>query len=244
VTQRDAGRRIRWYALRMNLQARQILEHLETVEAQRALRSADPALAERVHVLKEYQHQRFQSTYADLLGSPRFAGAARFFLEELYGPGDFSKRDSQFARVVPKLVILFPREVVMTVLALGELHALSEMLDTEMAWQVPPGPLDAAGYQRAWCAVGRAADRERQIRLTRQVGDALDAYTRNPLLRHSLRLMRTPARLAGLSELQVFLEKGFDTFGAMHGAKEFLDAIDRRERTIAAELYRGEAAAP
>ena len=36
-----------------------------------------------------------------LQGDARYAGAARFFLDELYGPGDFSQRDAQFARVVP-----------------------------------------------------------------------------------------------------------------------------------------------
>ena len=54
------------------------------------------------------------------------------------------------------------------------------------------------------------------------VGVALDSYTRNPLLRHTLRLMRTPAQAAGLSALQTFLERGFDTFRAMKGADTFL----------------------
>jgi hypothetical protein len=54
------------------------------------------------------------------------------------------------------------------------------------------------------------------------VGTALDRYTRNPLLRHSLRLMRGPAQAAGLGVLQAFLERGFDTFGEMRGATEFL----------------------
>jgi hypothetical protein len=85
--------------------------------------------------------------------------------------------------------------------------------------------------------VGRPADREAQILLMRRVADALDVYTRNPLLRHSLRLMRTPARLAGLPELQAFLEAGFDTFREMHGAQQFLDTVVQRERALAAWLF-------
>jgi hypothetical protein len=162
---------------------------------------------------------------------------ARFFLGELYGPGDFSKRDAQFARVVPGLVRLFPNEVVHTVQTLGDLHALSEELDTAMGSVVPDGPVGAAAYKEAWQTVGRRADRAAQIALMRRVGDALDAYTRNPLLRHSLRLMRGPARLAGLAELQSFLETGFDTFREMKGAKEFLDTVVQRERAFAAELF-------
>jgi hypothetical protein len=106
-----------------------------------------------------------------------------------------------------------------------------------MGRHVPAGAVDLAGYVAAWQAVGRPADREAQILLMRRVADALDVYTRNPFLRHSLRLMRTPARLAGLPELQAFLEAGFDTFGAMRGAQEFLDTVVRRERALAAWLF-------
>lgn len=221
----------------MNPQVQLILGLLREVEVERAARAADPQLAQRVRALKHYQHERFQHTYADLLAIPRYAKATGFFLEELYGPGDFSKRDAQFARVVPALVRLFPREVVLTVQTLGELHALSERLDTAMGRSVPDGPVDLAAYVKAWQAVSTPAEREAQIMLMRRVGDALDAYTRNPFLRHSLRLMRGPARVAGLPELQAFLECGFDTFREMHGASEFLDIVVQRERTIAASLF-------
>jgi hypothetical protein len=221
----------------MHAQAQAILDLLHQVDAQRALRAADPALAARVQAVKHYQHGRFQHTYEDLLAQPRYAQATCFFLEELYGPEDFTRRDMQFKRVVPALVRLFPQEVVLTVQTLGELHALSETLDTAMGEAVPSGTVDLAGYTRAWQRVGRPAERDKQIALTRRVGDALDGYTRNPLLRHSLRLMRGPARLAGLHELQAFLESGFDTFRAMRGAKDFLDTVVQREQAIAAWLF-------
>jgi len=221
----------------MNAQVQAILELLRRVDAQRELRMASPSLRDRVQAVKHYQHERFQHTYADLLAQPRYAQATRFFLEELYGPVDFTRRDTQFKRVVPGLVRLFPREVVLTVQTLGELHALSEELDTAMGRVVPPGPVNLGSYIAAWQAVGRPADREAQIVLMRRVADALDVYTRNPLLRHSLRLMRTPARLAGLPELQAFLEAGFDTFREMHGAQQFLDTVVQRERSLAAWLF-------
>lgn len=221
----------------MNAQGQAILEQLRQVDEQRALRAADPALAARVQAVKHYQHERFQHTYADLLAEPRYAKATRFFLDELYGPSDFTRRDAQFKRVIPALVRLFPHEVVLTVQTLGELHALSEALDTAMGRLVPPGAVALPAYAAAWQAVGRPADRHAQVMLTRRVADALDVYTRNPLLRHSLRLMRTPARLAGMGELQSFLESGFDTFREMRGARDFLDTVMRREEAVAAWLF-------
>ena len=90
-------------------------------------------MVQQVALLKGYQQQRFANTYADLLANPRYAKATDFFLQELYGPGDFSKRDSQFVRVVPALTKLFPAEVVVTVAKLARLHAISETLDMKMA---------------------------------------------------------------------------------------------------------------
>ncbi|MBZ8139080.1 hypothetical protein CLD22_04080 [Rubrivivax gelatinosus] len=214
-----------------------ILENLEKVAAERRSRADDSLLDAHTRAVKAYQHERFARTYADLLAQPRYADASRFFLEELYGPQDFTDRDSQFARVVPGLVRIFPHELVATVRSLSELHALSEEMDTAMGRRLQSSRVDALAYARAWQEVGRPQVRARQIELMLNVGGALDRYTRNPILRHSLRLMRGPARAAGLAALQGFLESGFDTFRAMKGGTEFLATIAARERQLAALLF-------
>ena len=224
----------------MSPEGQLILQRLEAVAAERRRRAADPALAARVQAIKHWQHARFEATYADALASARYGNAARFFLDDLYGPTDFTRRDVQFARIVPGLVRLFPREIVETVVALAELHALSEQFDSAMADAVPGTEIDGAAYGRAWRAVGGPEGRARQIALMLQVGGALDRYTRMPFLRQTLRLMRGPARAMGLEALQAFLERGFDTFREMNGAREFLDMIAQREGTLADRLFAGE----
>ena len=224
--------------------ADQILRGLQAVAAERAARAADAALAASCDAVKRYQHGRFGLSYADLMAQRRYARAAEFFLTDLYGPADFSDRDDQFARIVPALVRLFPGHIVETVAELAELHALSERLDSAMARQRLAGGLASqavtgADYGRWWRAVGEPAGRERQIALMVSVGQALDRYTRNLLLRQSLRLMRGPAAAAGLGALQGFLERGFDTFREMAGAQVFLDTIASRERQLAAALFAG-----
>jgi hypothetical protein len=69
------------------------------------------------------------------------------------------------------------------------------------------------------------------------IGESLERYTGMPMLSMSLRMMRVPARAAGLSELQRFLETAFGTFKAMHGAGEFLQTIAEREHALAARLF-------
>lgn len=224
----------------MHDDATDILAFLSAVDAQRRRRQGDSDFDARVHAIKRFQHDRFQRTYADLLASDRQRAAAVFFLEELYGPQDFSARDAQFARIVPAMTRLFPREIVRTVRALAELHALSERLDGEMASALEDGELDLPAYRRAWQSTGQATAREHQIALMLEIGGALSRYTRSAMLRRTLQLMRTPARAAGLGALQQFLERGFDTFGALARPDAFLGTIAERERRIGRWLFSDE----
>jgi hypothetical protein len=220
----------------MSASAAGIAAHLRVVDAERQRRTELPGLLARVTALKAFQQRRFSHTYADLLASARYGDAARYFLAELYGPGDFTTRDTQFARVAPTMARLFPNEVAETIAILAELHALSETLDTETALHLPDGPFAPLDYVRAWQAAGRAPDREHQIELTLRIAAQLDRITRLPMLRNALRLMRGPARAAGLTEVQRSLEAGFDVFRAMKGAEEFIALIDSRERALADAL--------
>ena len=223
-----------------DLSAESLLKELRAVDAERARRAADPGLDARVQAVKTYQQRRFARTYADLLATPRYEAATRFFLHELYGPDDYRQRDAQFARVIPTLTRLFPDEVVDTVARLARLHALSERLDTRMAEHLMSADVTAQEYAIAWRACGDPAARQQQIELTMAVGESLDKLTRKPLLRQSLRLMRGPAQMAGLGTLQAFLETGFDTFKAMRGAGEFLSTVRQREDTLARGLFQAD----
>jgi hypothetical protein len=221
----------------MSASAAGIVAHLRVVDAERQRRTELPGLLARVTELKAFQQRRFSHTYSDLLASARYGAAARYFLAELYGPGDFTTRDAQFARVAPAMARLFPDQVAETVAILAELHALSETLDTETAMHLPDGAVAPLDYVRAWQATGRAPDREHQIELTLRIAAQLDRITRLPMLRSALRLMRAPARAAGLAQVQRSLETGFDVFRAMKGAQEFIAVIDSRERALAAALF-------
>jgi hypothetical protein len=59
------------------------------------------------------------------------------------------------------------------------------------------------------------------------------------MLLTTLKLMRGPARLAGLSGLQQFLEQGFMHCKEMRGVDEFLGTIVRRETRAMERLFAG-----
>lgn len=221
----------------MEVTKAQILTALETVDRERTRREDDARLMNRVLLIKRYQQRRFEQTYAHLLNSTRYAAASRFFLEELYGPRDFQARDQQFARIVPKLVSMFPAEVIETVGTLAALHAVSEQLDTLMAERLDVDVIDRAGYSAAWRQVGKRDEREFQLQATLAIGKSLDRFTRHPWIVKSLRWMRKPANLAGLGDLQSFLERGLSCFASLGGASEFLATIETRERALMDMLF-------
>ena len=214
-----------------------IFSCLQVVGECRRAAALDPDLAATVVQIKSYQEDRLRRTHAALFMRPEESAAAEFFLRDLYGPTDFSRRDSELARVVPALVRWFPAEVVQTVVRVCELHAMSEVLDLEMARHVRGNALTAEVYKRAWCAVSNPRQRSRQVELIVEIGTALAAHTKSRTLRHSLHLMRGPARLAGLSVLQRFLEHGFEVFGSLQDSSAFLNGIARREQEYAAMQF-------
>ena len=79
--------------------AQTIRDAIADVTALRLHRTGDPALGAAVGRVKTLQAQRFRGTYADLMASPAFGPAARFFLEELYSDTDYTDRDQQFGRI-------------------------------------------------------------------------------------------------------------------------------------------------
>jgi hypothetical protein len=205
----------------------------------------DAALRAGVIEVKRLQARRFAGTYRDMLAAGPFAAPARFFLEELYSDKDYAERDAQFSRIAGAIEKLFPAQVAQTAVALAQLHALTEQLDFAMAqaWVAPAlqGLPPAARYVRAWREVGRRAERESQLTVVMRIGMEMARLTRTPGLRMMLKMMRGPAAAAGLTDLQRFLEAGFDTFGALAkrsgDAERFLSIIRGRESGLIARLF-------
>jgi hypothetical protein len=229
--------------------AQTIRDAVFRVSRLREIYAADPDLAGRVNAVKSFQACRFAGTYSDLLAGGAYCDAARFFLEELYSDKDYADRDTQFGRIAGALQTLFPKQVVATAVSLAQLHRLTEEMDHAMATTWAGGDVSGnlstyAQYFSAWQAVGRRAERNRQLQVVQEIGRELARLTRMPGLRLMLRMMRKPAHAAGLGSLQDFLESGFDTFAGMsrqpHGVETFLSIVEKRESALIDLLFDGD----
>ena len=230
----------------MPLPAETIRNAVEKVAFFRNASRGNAALDQALRWVKNFQSRRFEATYSDLLNSADFGAASRFFLVELYGDRDYAERDAQFARIAGTLQKYFPDSVVATAVALAQLHALTEELDFEMA--KASLTLDAENaldeserYLKCWRLVERAEDRNQQLDAVLNVGAELNRLTQIRGLRMMLRMMRGPAKAAGLHALQQFLESGFDTFSDMSSKRnlaiDFLGTIGQREHVWIAKFF-------
>lgn len=222
--------------------AQRIRDHLAGVMRLRASAAADAPLQRALLALKAWQAARLARTYADLHASTRYSGATQFFLEELYGARDFSQRDMDIERILPKLTRLLPETALNTIAGAVELDELSEQLDSRVAAAHGTGAVDEASYAAAYRTASTPEARTRQIYLLNHIGHELDRLTRVPMLYATLKLMRGPARLAGLDGLQQFLEQGFMHCKNMQGVDEFLGTIVSRETRVMQRLFAGAAA--
>lgn len=216
-----------------------IRTHLARVEQLRQ-QSHAAGWQSAVEEIKRLQAQRFQATYADFLRQARYAPATRFFLEELYGVRDFVERDTQFSRIAGALERLFPEAVAQLAVDLAETHALTEVLDQTLAthWLTLDATMSpATRYIMSWRRTEGRASRERQLAVIQHMGLELQRLTSKKSLRLALRMMRNPARMAGLDALQHFLETGFDAFSSLGDAKPFLNTINERESRWVAAFF-------
>jgi hypothetical protein len=211
------------------VQIEQLMARARRCETQ-LLESA--ARQRRLRDLQSWQARRLASTYDDLRQQPRYRQALEFFLSDLYGPGDFSLRERQLARAWRHLQRALPATLMEALARAVELQVLTLELDLAMVAALPPGPITAANYRAAYCAVGRRSERERQIELIIRIGQDLDGAVRRRWVGLALRAAHLPAHAAGFAALQDFLERGYAAFQAMQGSAGLLKLISEREHEL------------
>jgi hypothetical protein len=218
----------------------------ELLDANRDLQQAqdaNPERAERLRALQAWQSWRLLATHADLAADPRYAPGVHFFVEDLYAPRDFSGRDADIERAYPYMVRALPKAVLDTAADAAWLYVLSRRLDEQMVSALFETlgitEIDEATYAEAYRICDAYAERVEQIRIVSALAGRIDRYVRSPIVLGVLRMARGPARMAGLSELQDFLERGTRAFHHMGGATHFVSTITSREQRLLDRIFEG-----
>jgi hypothetical protein len=193
--------------------------------------------------LKRWQSARLRESFTDALKKPQMRPAAEFFLTDLYADRDFGARDRDAARILPLVARILPLSLLEAAVDAIELAVLSQAFDFAVADTLSSPTIDrtwaidSVNYAEAYRTVGCPRLRRHQIDLIVRVGNALDAAVKKHGVYKLLKASRMPARLAGLQELQGFLERGFEAFAQLGGAEDFLQRIAEGEYRVSKRLF-------
>ena len=224
----------------VSLTSDHIIQHIHKVNARRDLAQKMGRL-DAVHSLQAWQCRRLLASHADLQQEPEFADAMAFFVDELYGPKDFSQRDKDLSRVIPKLASVLPDKALNALNDALRLNALSFDLDLDMVNAMiklrdgelsGPEQIDTELYAQAYRDVGRCEDRALQIEIVDHLGMLLAEVVKVRGIGMLIKFARKPAKVAGVLTLHEFLERGFTAFKQLGNVRDFLDPIVNRERHI------------
>jgi len=218
---------------------RDLLGNLDNVKHQPiGQRELDPKVA----LLRTWQSQRLTRTYQDLLAEDRYRPACQFFLDDIYGPRDFSQRDHDMEQMYDFTRRFVPDAMLRPLAITVELHHTSEQLDQQLLDVLinQVGITDSITpdqYAAAYRLCDNYAERVHQINLIEQICSRLDGIVRSPLTGPTLSIARRPLRSAGHIEMVEFLERGYHAFKRMHGSHHFRKTIKERELGILERIY-------
>ncbi|MFT5543770.1 MAG: hypothetical protein ACI97K_003278 [Glaciecola sp.] len=213
-----------------------IIQSLQETERMQALISQQNLTA-TIRKLQTWQTKRLLTTHHDLWHSKRFKPAMQFFVDELYGPRDYSQRDIELARVVPKMAKILPNKGLVSLQAALRLNSLSLELDIALVHELGNKEINRGNYFDCYRQSDNQSKREEQIQLLEDLGLDLEQVVKISGISAILMLSRKPAKVAGVKSLHEFLEKGFKSFKKLGEVRDFIDPIINRERKLMHTLY-------
>lgn len=169
--------------------------------------------------LRSKGREKLSEARTKLFSGPASA-AGDFFLNDIYPERSPAWRDAQALPAMSSMAGLLPAPALRALRWAARLDALTERLD--------------AAACESWLA-GGADLRERQLEALECVAQALIGCARLPMVSQALRAMSFPARMAGLSELQSFLERGLYAFKALPDPEAFVSKLIEHERSLFAK---------
>lgn len=204
---------------------------------------------EQLVALKEWQCNRLLASHYNLWEVKRFQPAITFFIDELYGPKDFTQRDEDIAKVIPKMEKWLPEKALHSLEIAIHLNSLSQDLDLLLLENLDVNPanegsLNAAHYAVAYRKCNNPEQRSLQIDHIEKLGLDLARVVKIPGIAMILKMARTPAKTIGVEALQQFLEDGFVAFKKLGKVEDFIVPIIGEERRIMQALFDGEEVLP
>lgn len=193
------------------------------------------------HALQVFQSRRLRRDHHDLVVDPQYYALGEFIFTEIYGPRDFSARDSQ-ARSLRPFLRLIPGLGMRDIAELFALLELSSELDDALAETLIQlgASLDFNEdlYEHAYRLVDNYPQRLRQLDLAYAVLCNMHRLAHHPLIGPPLHHTGGIAAAMGLGDIHRFLCLGHRVFQPVRDIRRFVRTLDVRERDRLNRIYR------
>jgi hypothetical protein len=219
----------------MSDSTKQIIRHLHGISTMQEI--ADKAgLIPAIRDVQTWQCKRLLVSHQQMYQQNRFKPAVEFFINELYGPNDFSQRDQDIARIVPKMSKFLPEKALQSLASALHLNTLSFELDFALAKKLESTEINRDSYAKAYVSCDNLASRQQQIDYIRTLGNDLAEVVKMKGISSLLFISRKPAKMAGVLALHEFLEKGFKAFKNIGNVEDFIVPVVNKEHQIMQQL--------
>ncbi len=179
--------------------------------------------------------------YAGLTANAEEDEAVDFVLTHLVG-AQISERDRQLEKILPLMTRTLPDVALASAALAMEVNAATLAINLKIYAHLAQHGTDLETLsERSYCLAARQVSQhtevDRLVRQVREAGDSLESLVRIPFIATTLVAMRVPARLAGVRDLQHFLEQGYRRFRALPNATAFIDKMEHRMHAVFANIY-------
>ena len=219
----------------MSDSTKRIVRHMHGLATMQSI-AEKAGLMEGIRQLQIWQCKRLLISHQDMYQQKRFKPAVEFFIDELYGPSDFSQRDQDIARIVPKMSNFLPEKALQSLASALHLNTLSFELDFELARKLINTEINRDTYAEAYISCDNLTSRQQQIDYIRTLGNDLADVVKMRGISALLFISRKPAKIAGVLALHEFLEKGFKSFKNLGNVEDFIIPVVNKELQIMQQL--------
>jgi hypothetical protein len=183
--------------------------------------------------LRQFQIQRLEQTYADLVEDPATRALGLFFIHDLYGRQDVQDRDAGVVKVYRAMEAKLSEQVVAGLKRLLRLHRITHEMDREVATTLEmalgDGPIDMETYEIAYRKAGTYELREEQIRLSVEAMEVVHRISRSRLIGTSLKAVRWVVDRLSVPETLETMLRGYDAFRNVKEIGQFVQTVRQRE---------------
>ncbi|GAA5315621.1 MAG: hypothetical protein AseanaTS_08260 [Candidatus Pelagadaptatus aseana] len=185
---------------------------IQNVERFLALRRfKDPAFADKLQQLQQWQHERMSETYWVLLASEAEADLIKFFFDDIYAGLDLEHLGNKLNKTAKLLNKLFT-DLEMVHLAI-EFNALTGELDEEMTeelfYRMQVDEITPDNYATAFNNIGGEQRRYQQLSLILKFTTEADDIIHDSVVYNAFKLAKYPAKLGGVGPLYDVIARGF-----------------------------------